>query len=90
LRRRRENEAARRKAQAKVARLLQSGVLLTRDELAMLARMSESLKVMSLSAMDVVRLDAIEESIPGRALLWRAFFGPTRTQLRMVRKGTPC
>jgi hypothetical protein len=51
---------------------------------------SESLKVMSLSAMDVVRLDAIEESIPGRALLWRAFFGPTRTQLRMVRKGTPC
>jgi hypothetical protein len=89
LRRWHENEAVRRKAQAQVARLLQwSGC--TRDELAMLARMSERLKVMPPSAMDIVRLDAIEESIPGRALLWRAFFGPTRIQLRMVRKGRPC
>jgi hypothetical protein len=89
LRRRYENEAARRKAQAQVERLLQ-WVHCTPNELAMLVRMSERLKVMPPSAMDIARLDAIEESIPGRALLWRAFFGPTRIQLRMVRKGRPC
>jgi len=89
LRRALKNQAARRKAQAQVERLLQWGHC-TPNELAMLARMSERLKVMPPSAMDIARLDAIEESIPGRALLWRAFFGPTRIQLRMVRKGTPC